>query len=46
MGIFDGVLICTDLDGTLLKDDKTVSEENLEEMCTVSKKYVKYCEKR
>ncbi len=30
MGVFDGVLICTDLDGTLLKDDKTVSKENLD----------------
>ena len=29
MGKFDGVLICTDLDGTLLKKDKTISEENL-----------------
>lgn len=28
MGIFDGVLICTDLDGTLFRNDKTVSEEN------------------
>ena len=28
MGIFDGVLICTDLDGTLYKNDKTISEEN------------------
>ena len=27
---FDGILICTDLDGTLLKKDKTVSRENLE----------------
>ena len=27
---FEGVLICTDLDGTLLKNDKTVSEENLQ----------------
>lgn len=26
---FDGILICTDLDGTLLKNDKTISEENL-----------------
>ena len=26
---FDGVLICTDLDGTLLKNDKTISEENI-----------------
>ena len=26
---FDGILICTDLDGTLLRADKTVSEENL-----------------
>lgn len=30
MGKFDGILICTDLDGTLLKNDKTVSMENLE----------------
>ena len=30
MGKFDGILICTDLDGTLLRDDKTVSKENLE----------------
>ena len=29
-GRFDGLLICTDLDGTLLRDDKTVSRENLE----------------
>ena len=32
MGKFDGILICTDLDGTLLKNDKTISEENLEAM--------------
>lgn len=25
---FDGILICTDLDGTLYKNDKTISEEN------------------
>ncbi len=30
MGKFDGVLICTDLDGTLLKKDKTISSENIE----------------
>ena len=30
MGKFDGILICTDLDGTLLKNDKTISEENRE----------------
>ena len=29
MGRFDGILICTDLDGTLLRSDKTVSPENL-----------------
>ena len=29
MGKFDGVLICTDLDGTLLKKDKSISEENI-----------------
>lgn len=29
MGKFDGVLICTDLDGTLMKNDKTISQENL-----------------
>ena len=30
MGKFEGVLICTDLDGTLLKNDKTISHENIE----------------
>ena len=30
MGKFDGILICTDLDGTLLKNDKTISYENIE----------------
>ena len=30
MGKFDGILICTDLDGTLYRNDKTVSEENKE----------------
>ena len=29
MGKFDGFLICTDLDGTLLCNDKTISDENL-----------------
>lgn len=28
MGKFDGILLCSDLDGTLLKDDKTISSEN------------------
>ena len=28
MGKFDGILICTDLDGTLLRNDKSISEEN------------------
>lgn len=28
MGKFDGVLICTDLDGTLYRNDKTISVEN------------------
>ncbi len=27
---FDGVLICTDLDGTLLRKDKSISNENIE----------------
>ncbi len=27
---FEGVLICTDLDGTLLRNDKTISRKNLE----------------
>lgn len=30
MGKFEGMLICTDLDGTLLKKDKTISRENIE----------------
>ena len=30
MGMFDGLLICTDLDGTLLKKDKSISSENIE----------------
>lgn len=29
MGRFDGILICTDLDGTLLKNDSTISDENV-----------------
>ena len=29
MGKFEGILICTDLDGTLLNSNKTISEENL-----------------
>ena len=28
MGKFDGILICTDLDGTLLRNDKSISQEN------------------
>lgn len=30
MGKFDGILLCTDLDGTLLRKDKSVSNENKE----------------
>lgn len=30
MGKFDGILICTDLDGTLYKNDKSISERNRE----------------
>ncbi len=30
MGKFDGILICTDLDGTLYRNDKTISRENAE----------------
>lgn len=29
MGKFDGILLCTDLDGTLLSSESTVSEENI-----------------
>lgn len=28
MGKFDGILLCSDLDGTLLRNDKTISQEN------------------
>ena len=30
MGKFKGMLFCTDLDGTLYKNDKTVSKQNLD----------------
>lgn len=30
MGKFDGILICTDLDGTMFRNDKTISYENIE----------------
>ena len=30
MGIFDGMLLCTDLDGTLLSTNKTISDKNVE----------------
>ncbi len=30
MAKFDGILLCTDLDGTLLREDKTISKENKE----------------
>ena len=30
MGKFDGILICTDLDGTLYRKDKSISDENRE----------------
>ena len=30
MGKFDGILICTDLDGTLYRKDKSISKENRE----------------
>ncbi len=29
MGQFDGILICTDLDGTLLRKDKSISPDNI-----------------
>jgi len=32
MNKFRGILICTDLDGTLLRDDKSISQENLEKI--------------
>lgn len=30
MGKFDGILLCSDLDGTLLSSDRSISKENLE----------------
>ena len=30
MGKFDGILICTDLDGTLINSSEKVSKENLD----------------
>lgn len=30
MNKFDGILLCSDLDGTLLKNDKSISRENIE----------------
>ena len=30
MGKFDGILLCTDMDGTLLRNDKSISAENLQ----------------
>ena len=30
MGKFDGILLCSDLDGTLLKNDKSISQENID----------------
>lgn len=30
MGRFDGILICTDLDGTLIRNDGTISAENID----------------
>ena len=30
MGKFDGMLVCTDLDGTLYRDDKSISSKNKE----------------
>ena len=30
MKTFEGILICTDLDGTLLRNDKSISRENSE----------------
>ena len=30
MGKFDGILLCTDLDGTLLKNDRSLSQRNLD----------------
>ncbi len=30
MGKFDGILICTDLDGTLMNSKKEISKENLD----------------
>ncbi len=37
MGKFDGILICTDLDGTLLRGDKSISQENREAIAQFQK---------
>ena len=41
MGKFDGVLLCTDLDETLLSTDKTVSKANLEAIEYFKKVFVR-----
>ena len=30
MGKFDNILICTDLDGTLFRNDKSISQRNVD----------------
>ena len=46
MNRFDGILICTDLDGTLYKGDKTISKENIDKALNSVGDLAKYKNKK